>query len=459
MEIKKGIFFGAAVWVDGHLPVNKPGKKRGLPGVLAARQQNQLAICERLYGKSRKEEAYRTWRILWIRKILLVAVCGSILTGILAVYGWYSSSNVTALARPADTAEGHRYVLDVWMGKTPLGEIPVEVPAQLPSPEAIQLLLLQAEQELETLLPGDNISLEQVEQELVLPDTLCQGLVTIVWESSDFDVVDHRGKVNNGLLQEACVVVLTAHMTCQEQERSIHIPVRVVPPQRKQTQRLLLEINRLLEEESTEEKMQEWFKLPDTFENLPLQWSFHQEPYVFWILCLTLIGCAGIYLASGQDLQKEEQKRQQELLEGYPGFLARLAMLTGTGLPVRVVFNRLAADDRQQQNPVYEEIRRTCREMESGITQKEAFENFGRRCRLPEYKKCAALLTQHISRGSAGLLEALWQEAENACEMRRAQAKQKGETAQTKMLFPMLLLLLVVMVVVMVPACFSFAGM
>ena len=53
----------------------------------------------------------------------------------------------------------------------------------------------------------------------------------------------------------------------------------------------------------------------------------------------------------------------------------------------------------------------------------------------------------------------MWQEAESACEQRRALARKKGEEAQTKLLFPMILMLLVVMILVMVPAIFSFAGM
>ncbi len=109
--------------------------------------------------------------------------------------------------------------------------------------------------------------------------------------------------------------------------------------------------------------------------------------------------------------------------------------------------------------PVYEEVLRTFREMESGMTQLEAFENFGKRIRLAQYRKCASLLAQNVRKGTGELIAALGHEAENAFEERKAAAKRKGEEAQTRLLIPMLMMLGVVMILILVPACFSFGGM
>jgi pilus assembly protein TadC len=125
----------------------------------------------------------------------------------------------------------------------------------------------------------------------------------------------------------------------------------------------------------------------------------------------------------------------------YPSFLARLTLLAQTGMPIRQIFARLS---KEKNGVVYEEVRRTFREMESGMTQTEALERFGKRTRLPQYKKCAALLAQNIRRGTGELITALGQEAEEA---------------QTKLLFPMLLMLSVVMILILVPAWLSFGGL
>lgn len=165
-------------------------------------------------------------------------------------------------------------------------------------------------------------------------------------------------------------------------------------------------------------------------------------------------------MAYEKDLLKEGQERQDELLAEYPSFLSRLTLLAQTGMPVRQIFARLAQEGAKPgTGAVYEEVLRTFREMESGMTQLEAFENFGKRIRLPQYRKCASLLAQNVRKGTSELILALGHEAENAFEERKAAAKRKGEEAQTRLLAPMLMMLGVVMILIMVPACFSFGGM
>ena len=458
MKKKKGVFYRFAVWAADRLPDAAAGSKGFIYGLFAARQQKELAICERLYGKGQKMIRYRELRIKRMVRILQVAVCGVVLAVTSSVFYVCTKEEVTGLARPDHTAESTRYFLTARLGEEPLGEIPLDIPARRMPENICQELLDEAQNQLETAILGENVSTEQITRDLVLPDTLCQGLVEIRWESSDFEMVDTGGRVRNHTLQDAQVVTLTAHMQCQQMQQSFSFPVIVIPPERSTAQRLELEVTQLIQEEAQEEKMQEWFSLPDTFEGLPLSWSFQQTHFGGYILLLTVLGCVGIYAASMQDLQKEEHKRQQELLQEYPGFISRLTMLAGTGMPIRAVFLKLD-EKSSSDSPVYREVRRMCREMESGVTQKEAIENFGKRCRLSPYKKCASLLNQNLQRGSDGFLDALWQEAENACDDRRAIARQKSGEAQTRLLFPMMLMLLVVMVLVMVPACFSFAGM
>ena len=64
----------------------------------------------------------------------------------------------------------------------------------------------------------------------------------------------------------------------------------------------------------------------------------------------------------------------------------------------------------------YEEIVRTCREMDHGVYEAEAYEMLGRRCALPEYKVLSVLLVQNLKRGNQNLLELLEREAASASE-------------------------------------------
>ena len=104
---------------------------------------------------------------------------------------------------------------------------------------------------------------------------------------------------------------------------------------------------------------------------------------------------------------------------------------------------------------VYEEMRRTCHEMESGITEAESYERFGRRCGVQIYIRLGALLSQNLRKGNRGLTELLRLESVQAFEERKARAKRLGEEAGTRLLLPMFLMLAVVLVIVIVPAFLS----
>ena len=107
---------------------------------------------------------------------------------------------------------------------------------------------------------------------------------------------------------------------------------------------------------------------------------------------------------------------------------------------------------------VYEEMRQTCHEMDSGVAELEAYRRFGERCGQVKYKTLATLLIQNLQKGSRQMADMLERESVEAWEERKRKARVLGEAAATKLLFPMMLMLIVVMAIVMIPAFLSFYG-
>ena len=103
----------------------------------------------------------------------------------------------------------------------------------------------------------------------------------------------------------------------------------------------------------------------------------------------------------------------------------------------------------------YEEMLITYREMQSGVTEAESYERFGRRCGIPSYLKLGAMLSQNLRKGTRGVAEIMQMEAIQAFEERKALAKRRGEEASTKLLVPMFFMLGIVLVIVIVPAFLS----
>ena len=94
-------------------------------------------------------------------------------------------------------------------------------------------------------------------------------------------------------------------------------------------------------------------------------------------------------------------------------------------------------------------------EMKGGMAESECYERFGERCGLQVYKKFGTMLSQNLKKGTKGLTELLRQEADTAFDERKNTAKQLGEKAGTKILFPMFLMLAVVLLMIIVPAFLS----
>ena len=104
---------------------------------------------------------------------------------------------------------------------------------------------------------------------------------------------------------------------------------------------------------------------------------------------------------------------------------------------------------------VYEEMLLTLREMNSGVPEASAYENFGRRCSLPMYIKLGSLLSQNLKKGSKGLTAMLEHEAVLSMDQHKMAVRKLGERASVKMLLPMILMFGVVLIILMVPAFLS----
>ena len=69
--------------------------------------------------------------------------------------------------------------------------------------------------------------------------------------------------------------------------------------------------------------------------------------------------------------------------------------------------------------------------------------------------RCVSLMVSQLQKGSGALRKSLEGEVRLAWESYRERVTQKGEEAQTKLLFPMMGMLFLVMAIVMIPAFFA----
>ena len=204
----------------------------------------------------------------------------------------------------------------------------------------------------------------------------------------------------------------------------------------------------------------EYYYLPSDWEGRKLEWKIPYDTTGNMLAAIFLAAAFVMIVIIAREEQKARTKRYEELMMDYPGLIMKFTLLVQAGMTVRNTFRKMASDykNKNEKRIAYEEIVTACHEMESGISEMEAYRRFGERCGHVKYKTFATLLIQNLQKGSRHMGEMLEKESVEAWDDRKRKAKVQGEAATTKLLFPMILMLGVVMAIVMLPACLSFYG-
>ncbi len=223
-------------------------------------------------------------------------------------------------------------------------------------------------------------------------------------------------------------------------------------------------IGQAVEEYNSHEQAGDRYYLPAELDGDPVIWSRAWDSSGNIVAALCVIGACCIPIQKQKDKGRKRQERSRQLLLDYPDLVTRLTLLLEAGMTVRRAFGKIALSYKRKKGAggvryAYEELLRSYYEMESGVMEEKAYEDFGKRCGHPKYRTLAALLVQNLRRGDQRLLATLEREAESAFEERKRNARVQGEEAATKLLIPMALMLLIVLVLLIVPACMSFYQM
>lgn len=206
----------------------------------------------------------------------------------------------------------------------------------------------------------------------------------------------------------------------------------------------------------------DYYYLPEEWKGKHFVWEQQGDRSGALLAALFLIAGIMLMIFRGREEIAAVQKKREQMLLDYPGLIMKFTLLVQAGMTARKAFQKIAGDYRKRKNKkeryAYEEILVVCYEMESGVSEAEAYRRFGERCGQVKYKTFATLLIQNLQKGSRHLEDMLERESVEAWEERKRKARVLGEAAATKLLGPMILMLLVVMAVIMIPACLTFYG-
>lgn len=314
---------------------------------------------------------------------------------------------------------------------------------------------------MEERIRADNASLMEVRTDLELPSYLEEEGVRLRWYSSEPGVLDSGGKIQEQeeLGPQGRMVILSVELSDGVYRQAYEIPVRVLPPEQTIQEQNVVAFQKELQQQDRDQAVQPYFSLPRTFRGKEIHYRTSEAGGYGGILVLGVLAAVLLTAREQSDQRQKEKKRERELLLDYADVLSKLMVLTGAGLTVRNAWERMVKDyvnglehGKTRHRAAYEEMRRTCYQMQSGMSESEAYREFGRRCRLRPYLKLSSLLEQNRRAGTKNLRAIFQSEMTDALEQRKNLARKLGEEAGTKLLMPLFLMLGIVMVMIMVPA-------
>lgn len=311
---------------------------------------------------------------------------------------------------------------------------------------------------LEKELPGQNTSLKRVKTKLHFPESVPESGIEISFSTDETYITKEGELLYENIPKEGIQTEIMAEASWKNWSDAFYFTICIAPADEWGNDVVKKQIEEALQKKIKESGGEKEVDLPDRIGNVTLRYSVDKEGKDFRLVFLL---CGIVFLLPiywRQQQKKKVSEREEQLFMDYSELVNKFMLLLGAGLTIRKILERMSEEYERERKEggvvryVYEEICVVVQEMKDGVSEKEALEHFGRRCKILPYLRFTSILTQNLKKGAEGVLLILEKESMEAMEQRKEQMLQLGEKAGTKLLFPMMLLFGIVMAIVMVPA-------
>lgn len=169
---------------------------------------------------------------------------------------------------------------------------------------------------------------------------------------------------------------------------------------------------------------------------------------VFLFVCGILIAVTLVAHVDGA-LNDKLKERKELLLGELPGMLSKMALLVNSGMVLRDAWRKVA---KSGEGVIYKEMNITLTDLDNGVSEFKAYRDFGDRCATKEVKRVSSMIIQNLTKANEEIAYLLKNMSDEMWREKKYLAKQKGETVNSRLMFPTALIFIGIMIMVMVPA-------
>ncbi len=321
-------------------------------------------------------------------------------------------------------------------------------------------LIAAAIEEINETFCGENPSLDEIRLNPYIRKNYQDGAVMAEWIFSEEDFINAEGEIlQQALGDKSQKVEASVVLTCGDSEETYQFAFSILPEEKNKEERMIADIHeQILLQESTEAVV----VLPEYADGEKIQWKAEASTKPAEILCFGIIAAVTASYTEKERREQQVRKRKRRLLLEYPEFVGKLSLLLGAGMTISGALRKMdqmywsrGNTAETKSGTVYQQLHRMICEMDNGMGEIRAYQEFAKGCDLQPYRKLMFLLISGQRVGNRKLTEKLNEEADRVFTERKNTARKLGEEAGTKLLFPMMLMLVIVMGIVIIPAFLS----
>lgn len=408
-----------------------------------------------LYSSQEYETGLFNFQCGRIGLVYLMFVIGGFLAITLGESYMPSSELSHKIDRPAygegDVALNIAY--EVSNGDKPVsGQMPLVVEEQLPDKTTALEVLNGKADILGQIIRGQNQDNDHIYFDLNVQKAPFEEAITISYVTLTPDVINNKGQIRRNLMNydEPYNISIEATMSYGDVlmvQTYAYIAYKNIPAALDEAggveAQILVEEAHVMLPESTQIGFRD------------ISWKTVEEGIsVGQIILLTLLLSTLFYIVKEQELNKKIINRQDEILFDFPNVVNKLTILINAGMTFGRAWHKIVVDYQAtsaKKRVLYEEMVQVSKDIQMGVSEMDAIEAFGKRCRSIEVIRLSSILIQNLRRGSHSLTIALKALSIEAWSIRTSNARKLGEKASTKLLIPMAISLLTVLLIVIAP--------
>ena len=422
------------------------------------------------YFKGQRTEAEEETQIRcerFLEEELAIIFWGIILTFLLAAacigYLYSSRDSITLLRNPFGGGDRDQELLLKDKGGSRSVSLTIE--EQELASEDMEELFGDFFSDLERNICGKNKSLKRVEYDLVFDEELAGYPFEIEYQPENLSLIGLGGelgkeaeKLKKGETGSTRVMVKASYRS-YEKSRTYYITVVSTIKERPLT--IYEKAAAKLQELEGKNPRSMEITLPGSLDGMKIQIPGVESRYFTLITLLAIFPILWVFRR--YDLLKSmDKKRLKEEQEDFPVIVHLFTLYMNAGLSFASAVHRISrnyhASENMERRKAFEDISVMDKQLDMGVSQKEACVSWGKRSRNPLYQRLSAAMIQILVKGSKEGDRILSHMEEDAFEQRIDRARKEGKMAETKLLFPMVILLCLAMVIVLFPAVIRFSG-